>query len=130
MTRDFTEFLGAERVITPQQIEHIRGLVSKVREPIGSIAFSYGLLSGEDVDLILSEQRRAHRQFGEIAMAMGMLTHAQVDSLVRVQHVRSALEVAETLVLAGVAEPGLVFGALGRFLSQNTEIRGEQRAAA
>src|SRR6188768_1451570 len=114
MGRSFTEFLGAEGVVSPAQLENVRALTNKVREPIGSIAFSYGLLSGEDVDLILSEQRRERRQFGEIAASMGVLTNAQVAALLRVQHVRGASETAEALVLAGLAPPEAVFAALGR----------------
>jgi hypothetical protein len=117
MVGSFTEYLGRERILTPEQLERVKPLTNRVREPIGSIAFSYGLLSGEDVDLILSEQRKDRRQFGEIATAMGMLTLSQVEALVRVQNVRGASETAEALVLAGVAPPEAVFAALGRFLS-------------
>jgi hypothetical protein len=60
---------------------------------------------------------------------MGMLTRAQVDSLVYVQQIRGVLEVAEALVLAGVTDADLMFGALGRFLS-TTPARPRQRAAA
>lgn len=130
MTREFTEFLAAERVITPEQTERVQEVASKVREPIGSIAFSYGLLSGDDVDVILNEQRKQHRQFGEIAAAMGMLTRAQVESLVQVQHIRGVMEIAEALVLAGVTDAAAMFRAVGRFLSQRSGDRRESRVAA
>ncbi len=130
MEMDFLEFLAAERVLTPDQAARVRERTGKMREPIGSIAFSYGLVSGDDVDLILSEQRREHRPFGEIAAAMGVLTRVQVEALVRVQQVRSAVETAEALVLADAAPPGAVFGALGRFLGQESQSSGARRQAA
>lgn len=128
MSGEFLEYLISQGIITKPQSERVRGLVSKVREPIGSIAFSYGLLSGEDVDLVLNEQRRGHRQFGEIAQALGILTRAQVEALVRVQHVRSAVEVAEALIVSGLLAPESAFQALGRYLTQ--EAGAETRAAA
>lgn len=129
MTREFTDFLAAQRVITPEQTERVQEVASKVREPIGSIAFSYGLLTGDDVDVVLTEQRKEHRQFGEIAASMGMLTRGQVESLVYVQQIRGVMEIAEALVLAGVTPPDTMFSAVGRFLSTRSESNQTRRAA-
>lgn len=112
--QQFTEFLAAQGIPCPDTGP--AGSMGKVREPLGSIAFSYGLLSADDVDLVLTEQRRQHRPFGEIACAMGMLTKVQVDSLVRIQTLRSAVETAEALVLAGCVSHDRLFAALGQFL--------------
>ncbi len=131
MARGFTEFLTAEGLLTPEQLaQQIRRSLEKAREPIGSIAFSYGLLSSDDIDLILEEQKREHRQFGEIAAALGMLTRAQVEALVAIQTARNALGSAEAIILSGIGAHGTMLAALGRFLAGSVEEKGERRSAA
>jgi len=112
----FLDFLATDGGLSPRTIDSVRELLRSPPEPIGSIAFSYGMVTGADIDLILADQRRTHRRFGEIAMAMGMLTKAQVETLVRVQQVRAATETAEALVLSGAASIDDMATLLGRFL--------------
>ena len=88
------------------------------REPIGAIAFRYGMITGSDIDLVLEEQRRHYRRFGETAMNMGMLTPTQVEALVQIQQLRLVTETAEALALAGICPLDRVMTELGRFLAQ------------
>jgi hypothetical protein len=125
MEPDFLDFLVQRGHLAPQRRDAIRQATRSAREPIGAIAFSHGLLNGEDVDLILSEQRGQHRPFGQIASELGMLTQAQVQSLVRIQHARTALSLAEALCLAGVVPLDVSLAELSAFLSAPP-----QRAAA
>ena len=81
-------------------------------------AFSYGMINGGDIDLILDEQSKNYRPFGEIAMSMGMLTHEQVDGLHQVQQMRATVEVAEALALSGVCPTDQIMTQLGRFFSR------------
>lgn len=130
MAREFTDYLKTQGIIDADQVQQIRSLLSRVREPIGSIAFSYGLLTVDDVDLILAEQRREHRQFGEIAAGLGILTTSQVQALVHIQETREAAQTAEALVLSGIAPHDKIMPALGRYLQERHAEGNVKRAAA
>ena len=67
---------------------------------------------------MLDEQRRSYRLFGEIAMSMGMLTRAQIDTLLGIQRLRRATETAEALALSGICPVNRVMAKLGQFLSR------------
>ena len=64
MTENFTDYLGAEGLLKPGQLEQIRGLISKVREPIGSIAFSYGSHDEWNILRLINVKRLGGTQFG------------------------------------------------------------------
>lgn len=118
MRRAFLNFLAAEGIIDPGRVEHIHGLLRGVTEPIGSIAFSYGMIGGADIDAILDEQQREYRPFGEIAIGKNLLTKKQVDTLLGVQRIRAATESAEALALAGICPIEDIMPKLGEFLLQ------------
>ncbi len=113
----FLGFLASEGTVPSERVEELRNLLRSAPEPIGSIAFSHGMISGGDIDLILDEQRRDYRPFGEIAMSMGMLKGDQVDALLRVQQMRAAVETAEALALAEMCSIQEVASQLGAFFS-------------
>lgn len=120
MRKAFLEFLAAEGAISAGQ----RGTLEKcgrgAAEPIGSIAFRYGMIRCEDIDEILDEQGRSGELFGEIAIRRGVLTRKQVDALLQVQQLRAASEVAEALALSGMCPASAAIEKLGRFLVQST----------
>ena len=116
MRKAFLEYLSAEGVISSDVAENLQGLLRGVPEPIGSIAFSYGMITGSDIDVILDEQRREYRPFGEIAMDMGMLRREQVETLLRIQQVRGATDTAEALALSGVCSVEDTLKQLSQFL--------------
>jgi len=118
MRKAFLEFLAAEDIVPAKRLENLHQLLRGAPEPIGSIAFSYGMITGGDIDVILDEQRSDYRPFGEIAMSMGMLTREQVDALLHVQQMRSAVETAEALVLSGMCETDKMRAQLGKFFLQ------------
>jgi hypothetical protein len=99
-------------------LKAVASLLRGTPEQIGSIAFSYGLLTGADIDLILDEQRTNYRPFGEIAISKGLLTREQVETLLGVQRLRAATEVAEALVLSGLCSMEEVMSQLSRFLAR------------
>lgn len=121
MRRAFLEFLAAEGDISLGQLDEIRRLLRGAPEPIGSIAFSYGMISGSDIDAVLDEQRKTYRPFGEIAISKKLLTRGQVEKLLGVQQIRAATESAEALALSGVCPIERIMPRLGQFLLQNHE---------
>jgi hypothetical protein len=121
MRKAFLEFLESEGVLAPEQAANLRTLYKSASEPIGLIAFSFGMINGADIDLILDQQRRDYRPFGQIAMEMGMLTRQQVQTLLRVQQVRGATETAEALVLSGVCPMDSLMNQLGKFFMAKAE---------
>jgi hypothetical protein len=117
MEQDFLAYLVSRGHLPEQRSLAIRQTVRIAREPIGAIAFAHGLLTGEDIDLILSRQREEHRPFGQIAAELGMLTQIQVDTLVRVQHARAALSLAEALALASIVPLETAVAELNAYLT-------------
>ncbi len=115
MRKAFLEYLADQNVIQTEQIEGLSHLLRGAPEPIGSIAFSYGMITGGDIDVILDEQRKNYRPFGEIAMEMGMLTRSQLDALLHVQQMRGATETAEALALSGACPVDELLAMLGKF---------------
>jgi hypothetical protein len=121
MRTAFLNFLAAEGVIGSERLDQMEGLLHAAPEPIGSIAFSYGMITGRDIDAILDDQRGRHRPFGEIAVSKGLLAPEQIETLLLIQQTRAATSVAEALALASVCPLGQVSRQLGRFLSNHQE---------
>ncbi len=118
MRKAFLEFLESEGVIPAADADSLDSLFRGAPEPIGSIAFRYGMITGADIDTILDEQRGTRARFGEIAMKLGILTQPQVDALLHVQRMRAATEIAEALALSGRASIDGVLACLSRFFSR------------
>jgi len=118
MRKAFLQYLGRRGLLKDHQIDEVRRCLRTAPEPMGSIALSYGMLNCDDIDSILDEQRSSHDPFGEIAIRRGLLTRSQVESLLHVQQMRAASEVAETLILSGIAPSAEVIENLGAFLTQ------------
>ncbi len=121
MRRAFIDFLAAEGVVPENRLESLHYLLRGTPEPIGCIAFNYGMVHEGDVDHILEEQRRTYRSFGEIATRLGMLNRTQIDSLLQVQKIRGAIEVVEALTLSDLCPIDELMAHLGRFLIQQAE---------
>jgi hypothetical protein len=119
MREAFLAFLAAEGVVPSEQLTRIESLLRGTSEQIGSIAFSYGMLTGADIDVILDEQQTNYRPFGEIAVSKGLLTREQVETLLGVQQLRAATETAEALVLSGLCPMQRVTSQLSRFLTES-----------
>ena len=116
MRNAFLDHLLACDVLAESQMAELRQLLRGAPEPIGAIAFRYGLIAGGDIDLVLDHQRCSHKPFGEIAMELGLLSREQVVSLLDVQQLRAATESAEALVLAGICTMEEMISQLGAFL--------------
>jgi hypothetical protein len=116
MRKGFLKFLAAEGVIDPDRVRSFQETLRAAPEPLGVIAFRYGIITGGDIDDILDTQRHDDRPFGEIAVEKGLLTSQQVRTLLCVQQMRAATESAEALALAGVCPIEEMMTQLGRFL--------------
>ncbi len=121
MRKAFFEFLVAEGVLAPTELDRVQDMLRAAPEPIGSIAFGYGMITGTDIDTILDEQRTDYRPFGEIAIAKRLLTREQVEILLGIQLIRAATEIGEALVLAGICSMERIMPLLGQFLSQSQD---------
>ncbi len=117
MRKGFLNFLVSEGCIPPERASGFQETLRAAPEPIGAIAFSYGMITGGDIDDILDEQRRTHQPFGEIAVDKGLLSRQQVETLLQVQRVRTVIQTAEALALAGICPLAEVMMQLGRFLA-------------
>jgi len=119
MRRAFLEYLVSQGVVPSNRLEILQRVLRGVPEPIGSIAFRYGMITGADIDVILDEQRGEHRPFGQIAVERSLLTQEQVDTLLLVQQMRAATETAEALALSGICSIEQIIPLLGSFLAQS-----------
>ena len=117
MEQDFLAFLVSRGQLPQQRVDAIRQQVHITREPIGAIAFAHGLLTGEDIDVILTAQRDHYSPFGQIASEQGLLTQGQVETLVQIQHARAALSMAEALSLAGLMPMPQLLGLLSEYFA-------------
>ena len=74
MRKAFIEFLAAEGTIPPTLVANLDDLLRRAPEPIGAIAFSYGMISGADVDVInghLTATGADPREIGSWSRALG-----------------------------------------------------------
>ena len=122
MSHPFVEFL-IEGDLAPQEVGgQLAGQSKFIREPIGMIAVSHGLIQSEQIDVILDRQRECKQRFGEIAVELGFLAHGQVNTLVKIQEFRAAGNIAECLALAGVLSFEDAAQCLGAFLVRDCEV--------
>ncbi len=121
MRTAFLEFLAQRGIIPHEQVAAYLQVVATPIEPIGAIAFRYGLIQGDGVDQILDEQRNHHEPFGQIAIRLGLLSEDEVNRLLHVQQMRVATETAEFLALSGRCPLADTIAALGQFLVETRD---------
>jgi len=130
MREAFLQYLLDQGVVEPATLSGLRGAMRMAPEPIGSIAFSFGLLGPGDVELVLDAQRRDYAPFGEIAIREGLLTREQVTQLLYVQQVRAAAGLAEALTLTGHGDLAETMRLFASFLLERApELNTESRTA-
>lgn len=123
MEHPFIGFLSERDLIPPHVATRFTQRKGFMREPIGMIAVSHGLIKAQQIDEILDRQRECrNKRFGEIAVELGCLTETQVDTLVLIQQFRSSQDIAEALALAGVMSMEDAARHLGAFLVRDREI--------
>ena len=122
MQNSFVEFLIERDLVSSGIAKQLTEGKRSVREPIGMIAVSHGLLHPNQVDVVLDRQRECKDRFGDIAVEMGFLTREQIERLVRIQEFRTAAEVGEALALAGVLSCEDMARYLGAFLLRDHEV--------
>lgn len=127
MRKEFLEFLAEGGVLSDDRLDWVDKAWRPPAEPIGSIAFSHGVLSGGDVDRILERQRDSDQPFGQIALELSVLDESQLERLLEIQQMRTAIETAEAIVLAGICPLGEVMGKLGQFLAGRYEAVAEPK---
>lgn len=122
MKHPFVEFL-IERDLVPASVT--KKLIEDkryVREPIGIIAVSHGLLRPDQIDTILDHQDDSNKRFGEIAIELGFVTQQQVETLVKIQQSRIPTDIAEVLALAGVMSCEDAVRHMATFLLRDQEV--------
>ncbi len=102
MQHPFIEFLIERDLVPPNVAKKLTEDKRYVREPIGMIAVSHGLLRPDQIDTILDHQDDTSKRFGEIAVELGFLKDSQVETLIKIQKARVPTDIAEVLALAGV----------------------------
>ena len=121
MRNEFIDFLVDAGALPEDRSDWVKKVWRPPTEPIGSIGFSHGVLSGDAVDRILEQQRYSDKPFGQIALDLGVLNVSQLETLLEIQKMRSASETAEAIVLAELCPLAEVMGKLGQFLTGRYE---------
>lgn len=127
MREAFLQYL-IDRGVAPETLSKLRATMRLAPEPIGSIAFSFGLLAPGDVERVLDAQRRDYAPFGELAVRMGLLTREQVAKLLTVQQARTAAGLAEGLALSGASELAEAMEHFATFLHEHASDLAVARA--
>lgn len=122
MQHPFIQFLIERDLVPPNASKHLSGMRSLVREPLGMIAVGHGLLQAPEIDVILDRQSQCSERFGEIAVEMGFLQPAQVQTLIKIQELRAAVAICEALALAGVLSYEKAVRYLGAWLAGDAEV--------
>ena len=71
-----------------------------VKSPVGVLALEQGLLTAEQIKLVLARQSNSNKRFGELAVAMGLLSQAQSDELLQRQ-TSHKIYLGEALIVKG-----------------------------
>ncbi len=121
MQDEFLDFLGSRAEVSAEALARVRQLVDGAADPIGRIAYSYGLLSPNCIEEILERQRGQAARFGEIAIEMGLLTAEQLEALLLIQNLRRVFAVTESLVLCGAADPRDILRHTATFIHEAAE---------
>lgn len=122
MQHPFLDYLAERDLVTEGLARQLEERIRLAREPIGMIALGHGLLTTAQIDTILDRQKHCSIRFGEIAVQLGFLTGEQVETLVRIQGLRSAVAFAETLALGGVLRYEDAVRYLGTFFARDDEM--------
>jgi hypothetical protein len=123
MRREFADYLLAKRIINESALQRLADDGWNIRDPIGLLAYSHGLLPGDGIEEILSKQRDMDLRFGETAIRMGLLTNQQVEILLLIQQYRAAMELGEALALTGQADYDEVMRALHQFWATKVQAK-------
>ncbi len=121
MRREFADYLLAKGLIDEAALQRLADEGWNIRDPIGLVAYSHGLLPAESIDDILARQKDLDLRFGETAVRMGLLTSGQVEVLLMIQQYRAAMELAEGLALWGQADYDEVMRALHQFWASKVQ---------
>lgn len=81
----FGRFLVEQKLITSEQLEEILEQQKQTRVKLGFIAVSEKLLTQEQAEIINRKQALEDKRFGQIAVEMGFLTDSQVNRLLEHQ---------------------------------------------
>lgn len=78
-------YLLEKGLLTREQLEHLLSQQRKVRVKLGLIAVAEGLMLQEEADEINRMQAAEDKRFGDIAIEQGYLTEGQVEALLKKQ---------------------------------------------
>jgi hypothetical protein len=116
--RVFLDFLVSTDRVRSEQIGSVAAAGTDAWEPIGRLALLHGIISPDDIDKILSLQKKGNEYFGQIAIQLGLITESQLALILTGQAVRACLELIETLVIGEVLDLPVGLSALTEFITQ------------
>lgn len=99
----FGQYLIENRAIDSDQLRAALDLMDQHNRTLGEIAVAEGILAVGDAEKVNAQQRRRDRHFGALAVEMGMLSEEQLDLLIHLQD-RGRLRIGEALVRLGALE--------------------------
>jgi len=97
----FYEYLLTKGRISGSQLQQAKSRSKSVNLATGDCAYAFGFLERDDIPRILAIQRRTRQRFGEIAVALDLLTDGQLQTVLRIQS-KYRMTVEEALVDDGV----------------------------
>ena len=81
MARFFGQYLLEQGYLSQEQLDQASAYIKERNLPVGRLAARAQLVTPEQADHVHGLQRLLDRQWGEIAIATGLLTQTQVDEL-------------------------------------------------
>ncbi len=113
----FGEFLINKEVLSAEEVDKVLSLQKKIAIPLGKLALERSLLTLADIFQIRGQQRKTDSKFGEIAIKLNLLKPRQVDSLVELQKAIKPF-VGELLVREGVLNEDRLLALLKEFKAE------------
>lgn len=113
----FIDYLRERGLLSPEQACAVDGATRPFQEAVASIALRNQLID----PVLLDELLECGDAFLSEAVRRGALTREYAERLQVIEAFREVLEVVETIVLEGVAEPSAVRRELSAFLARVTE---------
>ena len=124
----FGRFCQEKSIISKDELERILSEQRQRNVPLGVLAMEYGFLDASAVENILGEQQDSDRLFGDLALEMDVLSKDQLELLVRSQ-VEQHHYFGMALVENGFVSLTDLQALLEEFHDKNAHIAGEIKSS-
>lgn len=119
-TRFFGQFLLSHGLITASQLLAAVEYQNKYNSRLGELAVALGMVTHYDAEQINTLQQQEDLLFGEAAMRLGLLTRAQLDQVLATQK-DAHVRLGQALEALGFLEPATLSKALSDFMDEETD---------